>query len=177
MATEILVPMRTAIIGDAMDMRDVSRDLDKRIEAYMTNMLPERGDGFYPISQYYPLYSPVSTAIMVAVRTGAIPEEEVHKPLVDQRILMLVEPYVAQWWAFDPANPALGLDDRFVIVHPHQYMHTVHLKYYEYMFVKRAVDLVTNGESSCVTGRWCRRSTGSRSAYDVVGNGPVVPRC
>ena len=146
MATEILVPMRTAIIGDAMDMRDVSRDLDKRIEAYMTNMLPERGDGFYPISRYYPLYSPVSTAIMVAVRTGAIPEEEVHKPLVDQRILMLVEPYVAQWWAFDPANPALGLDDRFVIVHPHQYMHTVHLKYYEYMFVKRAVDLVTNGK-------------------------------
>ena len=55
MATEILVPMHDAITGDAMQMRDISRDLDRRIEAYMTNMLPERGDGFYPITRYYPL--------------------------------------------------------------------------------------------------------------------------
>ena len=146
MATEILVPMHDAITGDAMQMRDISRDLDRRIEAYMTNMLPERGDGFYPITRYYPLYSPTTSAIMVAVKSGVIPEEEVRKPLVDMRILTLCDPYVKLWWEFDPANPNCGIDDRFVIVHPHQYMHTVHLDFYQYKFVKRATDLITKGK-------------------------------
>ena len=146
MATEILVPMYDAVTQDAMQMRDVSRDLDRRIEAYMTNMLPERGDGFYPITRYYPLYSPTISAIISAVLSGAIPDNEVKQPIVDMRILTLCEPYVNLWWSVDPANDACGIDDRFVIVHPHPYMHTLHLTFHQYKFVKRATDLITRGK-------------------------------
>jgi hypothetical protein len=146
MASEILVPMGDAITGDSMALRDISRELDGRIEAYMTNFLPERGDGLYPIPRLYPLYSPTISAIIVAVMNGGIAREELEKPIVDMRILTLCEPYIQKWWQYDPANAMLGVDENFVIVHPHPYMTTMWLDIFQYRFVKRAMDLITRGK-------------------------------
>ena len=146
MATEILVPLRDAITSDSMKLRERSRDLDARIEAYLSDELPDRSTtNTHVISRHYPLYSPVVFSVIMAILSGEIPSDEVRRPLVDMRILKVTDPYVKKWFDYDPVNPKLLLDDKVVMIHPHPFNHTVWLDLFQYRFVDRFVKLFSQG--------------------------------
>ena len=147
MACETLVPYNLG--GEKlrpMIARAVARNLDGRIEAYMTNYLPDRGDGFYTVSRHYPVYSPVASGIIDAVLSGDISAETIASANTDMKILLACQPYSERWFKYDPTNPERETDERFVMVHPHPYTHTIFLTPVQYRFVKRAVNMITRNK-------------------------------
>jgi hypothetical protein len=147
MACETLVPYNLG--GEKlrpMIARAAARKLDGRIEAYMTNYLPDRGDGFYTVSRHYPVYSPVASGIIDAVLSGDISAETIASANTDMKILLACQPYSERWFKYDPTNPERETDERFVMVHPHPYTHTIFLTPVQYRFVKRAVNMITRNK-------------------------------
>lgn len=147
MAAEELVPYN---LGGhplkPMADRAKARELDSRVEAYMTNYLPDRGDGFYSIPRHYPVYSPVSSGIIDAVLSGDIDADTIAAANTDMKILEACRPYSERWYKYDPTNQARNTDFRFIMVHPHPYEHTIFLTALQYRFVKRAVNMITQGK-------------------------------
>lgn len=147
MASEIIIPLNKGIIDneDYVELRNKARDLDHRIEDYMKDRVVNDLTAVHVIPEHYPLYSPLVFSIIMDVIHGIIPEEEIRKPLVDMRLLNLTEENYHRWFKYDPVNPALGLSEKVVMIHPHPFIYTIHLDLYQYRFVKRVTDLYTRG--------------------------------
>lgn len=113
------IPLRTIAEGDTYALRDKARDLDERIEDYLSVHIPTPPPAtIIPLPNWYHLYSPVLNKIMWDVLNGHLTLVEDDK---DHRIstvqldrIMLNYNYLLQ---FDPAF--VGYDVRFVKVHPH----------------------------------------------------------
>lgn len=117
------IPLRDVIAGDTYALRDIARDIDTRVENYLTNMLPlEPGNDVVPIPSWYHLYSPLLNKVMWDMLNGHLtpvednPENRISSAQLDR----IMESYT-EYLHFDPA--ILGYDAKFVKVHPHcQYL-------------------------------------------------------
>ena len=78
--------------------------------------------------------------------SGDISAETIASANTDMKILLACQPYSERWFKYDPTNPERETDERFVMVHPHPYTHTIFLTPVQYRFVKRAVNMITRNK-------------------------------
>lgn len=113
------VPLRTIAEGDTYALRDRARDLDLRIEDYLSAHIPLPPPAtIIPLPHWYHLYSPVLNKIMWDVLNGYITlveDDDTHRISTTQldRIMLNYDDLLK----FDPAY--IGYDVRFVKIHPH----------------------------------------------------------
>lgn len=113
------VPLRNIISTPVLEERDKSRDLDERIEAYLSVHIPtpppiENID----LDSYYHVFSPVLNSVifdMIEGRLTLTPDDETYR-ISDVQLDKIMLDY-NDLLKFDPAF--LGYDKRFVVVHPH----------------------------------------------------------
>lgn len=142
---DLIVPVREFSRRDTYHLRDISKDLDKRISDYMTQFLPEiRSNQYPPIKKLYPLYSPFISYIMDDMVRGTLQFDKLESFYNDQEVLELCKPY--EWILnFDPIYNDTAIDYEYVIIHPHPHYHVIDLTYGYYKLLERIVNLYCKG--------------------------------
>lgn len=131
------VPLRDIIETRLLPERDKSRDLDERVEDYMSVYLPKPPESdVVDLPHYYHVFSPVLNSVIydllnnrinisVDEETGRITDAEID------RIMMGYKPLLDFDLAF------VGHDNRFVMVHPHSSYETLALTELQFSVVER----------------------------------------
>lgn len=121
------IPLRTLVSGDTYALRDKARDMDSRIEDYLTVWFPTPPPAaIVPLPSWYHLYSPVLNKVMWDIlmhRLTVVEDDETHRISTTQ-LDEIMEGY-KDLLPFDPAFT--GFDKRFVRVHPHVKYETVNV--------------------------------------------------
>lgn len=140
------IPLRTLISGDLYTLRDKARDLDERVEAYLTNWFPTPPPvNPVPLPGRYHLYSPTLNKILWDYLGGILilkeddPEYRISTTQLDE----VMERY-KDLLPFDPAY--IGYDKAFVKLHPHVKYEVVEVNELGFAFLDRVNQRYLNGE-------------------------------
>lgn len=113
------IPLRNLVSGNLYDLRDTARELDGRIEDYLTTWFPTPPPAdVVPIPHWYHLYSPLLNKLLWDIKSGALtlveddPTYRISTEQLDKVMLRYND-----MLQFDPAY--IGYDKRFVYIHPH----------------------------------------------------------
>lgn len=113
------VPLRDIVEGDTYVLRDSARDLDERVEGYLSNWLPLTPPAdVVPLKHWYHLYSPLLNKVIWDMLNGYLRpvEDDPDYRISSAQLDRLMAPYL-DYLKFDPAS--IGHDHRFVKIHPH----------------------------------------------------------
>lgn len=113
------VPLRTLVTGNTYTLRDVARDLDGRIEEYLTNWFPTPPPVEpVPLKHWYHLFSPLLNKLLWDYKEKRLPlvEDDPEYRISTTQVDEIMERY-KDMLPFDPAY--IGHDRTFVKVHPH----------------------------------------------------------
>lgn len=139
---ETVVPLKGSTYIDTYQFRDRAMEVDQRIADYLTLKYPQPDiAGPSPIAQRYMVYSPFLSRIVSDLREDLFDEVWLQSHYSNADVMSKVEDY-KYLLEFDPGY--LGVDDRYVFVHPHRYAHAVDVDVYEFNFIKRVVQLYFN---------------------------------
>lgn len=131
------VPLRTLVEGDTYSLRDKARDMDNRIEDYLSTWFPTPPPAaIVPLPTWYHLYSPVLNKVMWDIQMGrltVVEDDETNRISTTQLDEIMVA--YDDLLAFDPAF--IGFDRRFVRVHPHLQYKTVEVAELTYALLDR----------------------------------------
>ena len=142
---DIIVPMRQYTDSDTYDYRDEARIIDQQISGYLTTLLPEPTyQTPSTIPNRYEVVSPFIAKVLYELRVNQIPIADISKELSDNEIIDFCKPF-EYMLEFDPTQMNIGTDPNFVIVHPHIDYSAVTLSFFQYRFLKRVVELYSNG--------------------------------
>ncbi|AWN09095.2 putative virion structural protein [Salmonella phage SPAsTU] len=140
------IPLRTLVTGDTYALRDIARDLDDRVEAYLTNWFPTPPPvNPVPLPYLYHLYSPTLNKILWDYLQGILilreddPDYRISTTQLDE-IMKRYEDLLP----FDPAY--IGYDKAFVKMHPHVKYETVEINELGFAFLDRVNARYLNGE-------------------------------
>ncbi len=140
------IPLRSLVSGDTYDLRDTARDLDTRVEAYLSNWFPTPPPvNPVPLPYLYHLYSPTLNKILWDYLQGILilreddPEYRISTSQLDD----IMERY-KDLLPFDPAY--IGYDKAFVKLHPHVKYETVEINELGFAFLDRVNERYLNGE-------------------------------
>ncbi|EMS7630686.1 hypothetical protein WDI47_004523 [Salmonella enterica subsp. enterica serovar Bredeney] len=140
------IPLRTLVSGDTYMLRDIARDLDTRVEAYLSNWFPTPPPvNPVPLPYLYHLYSPTLNKILWDYLQGILilreddPEYRISTSQLDD----IMERY-KDLLPFDPAY--IGYDKAFVKLHPHVKYETVEINELGFAFLDRVNERYLNGE-------------------------------
>lgn len=131
------LPLRSVITGDLLEYRDKARDLDGRIERYLTSHIPTPPpSGVVNLDGYYHVFSPVLNRLVhdiVSGRIVPIKDDETYRISTAQldEIMMRYNDLLK----LDPAFK--GYNDIFVCVHPTAIYNIITLTELEYAVVER----------------------------------------
>lgn len=141
---DIVVPFRGLASEDTYTAREKSKAIDKAVSSYLTIKIPEP-DRPAPsaIVNRYPVVSPFCNKVVYEIDNGGIVvEDKVYK---DHEVVTLCKPY-EYLLQYDPTTPALEVDDRFVIIHPHNLGFVVNMTLTQYRFMEQVVRLYTKNK-------------------------------
>jgi hypothetical protein len=136
---DIVVPTRGLVNGDTYNYRDSSQAIDKVVSDYMTLKIPQPSPpGPTAVQSRYAVFSPFSNKIIYDISRGNLVIAD--KVYSDQEVLKTLKTY-EYLLKFDPTQEEQAVDDRYVIVHPHNLGLVVPLTVTQYRFVEKAVKL------------------------------------
>lgn len=139
---ETVIPMRGYTYLDTYQLRDIARETDERISNYMTLKFPEPViDELSPITERYMVYSPFLSRLIYDLQNHIFDNTLITANYSNRKIREWMRPY-ERWLPFDPAH--VGVDDNYVKVHPHAYVHALDLTWHQFSFVKRVSELYFN---------------------------------
>jgi hypothetical protein len=134
---DVVVPLRNLVDENTYSLRNKSRVIDQALSDYMTLKLPE------PvitdpniIQERYEVFSPFACKVLFDLINGAIWDEQMTSFYGDMDIKRWLTDY-EYLLAFDPCK--LGVDERYVSIHPHHLSYEVELDIYRYNFLNRAI--------------------------------------
>lgn len=131
------VPLRTIVSRDTYEMRDEARDLDARVEDYLTPKIPTPHlVDPVPLPSWYHLYSPTLNIIIHDYQTHVLRlvEDDPEYKISTGQLELIIGRYKS-YFDFDPAY--LGFDNRYVRVHPHMYYYIMEIDELLYAFLDR----------------------------------------
>lgn len=136
-----LIPLRGLTYTKTLELKDKSEAIDKIVGDYMSIKLPQpERNAPSSIQSRHRLCSPFFTHIVNDLASGQFNMESIRKNLTDGEVLDICKDY-EYLLKFDPLNEDLGIDYRFVLIHPHQLETTIPLDVYSYSFMKKVVKL------------------------------------
>ncbi|EKN1665362.1 hypothetical protein PWL12_004618 [Salmonella enterica] len=140
------IPLRTLVSGDTYKLRDTARDLDTRVEAYLSNWFPTPPPvNPVPLPYLYHLYSPTLNKILWDYLQGILilREDDPEYRISTSQLDNIMERY-KDLLPFDPAY--IGYDKAFVKLHPHVKYETVEINELGFAFLDRVNERYLNGE-------------------------------
>lgn len=141
---DVIVPLKEITSTETYQMRQLSLARDKAVSDYMTLKLPQPERG--AVSAMYErhcLFSPFLSHLINDLNSGQFDMSLIQKEISDQDVLEICKPY-EYLLNFDPMVVNNGVDQRYVVIHPHQLTNTIALGHYAYIFIKRVVALYAN---------------------------------
>ena len=143
---DIVVPLRGLTVADTYEMRGESRAIDKAISDYMTLKLPQPPrENPNVIPERYQIYSPFCQKLLWDLKNGFLDNPKIYGHFSDMEVLEICRPY-EYLLAYDPTQLDTAVDDRYVVIHPHNEFSVVDLGIYQHRFLSRAVTLYLNGK-------------------------------
>ncbi len=135
---EPFIPLRGVTEEDAFTMRQRALSVDREIEDYMTQRMPQpKLDGPNLTPGPHVLYSPFISKIMHDLDHGFITESVIGQPSYSEAAVRVIcEPYL---WLLPYEPTSKGFDEGYVNVHPHEYYGTFELGIFQYNFLRRVV--------------------------------------
>lgn len=132
------IPLRQVITGDTYTLRDKARDIDTRVEAYMTVRYPTPlVAAENVITNKHQLYSPLLQKLINDLLKGLLlPVEDDDRNYISTQqfdTLMANYEYLVD---FDPVTQ--GVDTKYVEIHPHNTYEVLELTPIQYAMVERA---------------------------------------
>lgn len=141
MLRDIVVPLRGAAVDDTYALRAKSTIVDKQVSDYMSLMQPEPVQtGPNAIPKLYELVSPFCCKLLYDLKNNDLNDPRLRQDYNDNDVLDMCAPY-EYLLKSDPTQDALKLDERYVIVHPHNLTTVIAVDLYQYKFLKRAIRL------------------------------------
>lgn len=136
---DIVVPMDEFIDISTYAYRSSSEEIDTRVSNYMTLYFPEPEKPLLSIiERRYQILSPFISKIHYDLASGYLRPEGINGQYGDSLIRSTVESYM---WLLDYDPLVLGVDLRYVIVHPHNLFTVTGLDVYQYNFLTRLINL------------------------------------
>lgn len=138
------VPLREMVSENTYVMRDESRDLDKRVEDYLTNFIPTPEDIEHnPIPNVYELFSPIMNKVIHDMVNGDLmPEADDQLYYISTRQFdELMKEYM---YLLDYEPTLRDVDLRYVAVHPHDGNDIIYLEPIQMTMVERINDRYLN---------------------------------
>lgn len=140
---DIMVPFRSLTAADTYDLRKVAQITDKRVSDYLSMKIPQPPrPGPVTIVDRYKIFSPFINRIIYDLVTDEIQLQD--KAYSDRDTIAVCKPYEPTL-KFDPTQPEVPVDDRYVIVHPHNLSFVVNLSHNKYRFLQNVVKLYCHG--------------------------------
>jgi len=140
---EIIVPMDELTNNETYAFREQARRTDTHVSDYLTLYYPETPiSGPSIIERRYQVLSPFASRIHDALATGYLYPEAIKGQYSDVDIESWVHEYL---WLLDFDPIIKGVDDRYVVVHPHHYFIETVLDIYQYTFLERVIRLYLQG--------------------------------
>lgn len=134
--TDPVIPLRSVADGNTYELRERSKELDGRVEDYLSVYLPTPPiDDENPITSQYHVFSPIMNKVISDMKRLVLivrPDENNH--LTTQHFDELMERYI-DMLPYEPIRR--NVDLRYIVVHPHAYNTTIELSEIEYSFVER----------------------------------------
>ncbi len=140
----VVVPLRGLVDGeDTYSYRAKSLTVDIQVADYLNLKLPEPVEPNPNMSlERYMIYSPFTSTIIHDVVNGTLDMQPFRGFYSNADVLDRLEEY--RYLLDYDAAYLDDLDDRFVIIHPHNLMTEVRLDIYQHNFISRAVKLFLN---------------------------------
>ena len=132
------IPLRQVITGNTYTLRDKARDIDARVEAYMTVRYPTPLVATENvITDKHHLVSPLLTKMVSDLRNGLLlpVEDDTTNYISTQQFDQIMANY-EYLVDFDPATQ--GVDPKYVEIHPHNTYEMIELTPIQYAMIERA---------------------------------------
>jgi hypothetical protein len=141
MLRDIVMPLRGTAVDDTYVLREASKLVDEQISDYLTLMKPEQiQSGPNTITQRYELFSPLCCKILYDLKNGDLNDPRIQQNYTDEDVVSICAPY-EYLLKSDPTQEGLKLDDRYVVIHPHNLSTVIDVDLYQYKFLKRVIRL------------------------------------
>ncbi len=140
------VPLRELVSVDTYTLRDTSRNLDERVENYLTNYIPTPENVVNnPIPIQYHLFSPIMNKVIHDILNGHLTptaDDELYY-ISTRQFDELMKPYV-YLLAYEPVLK--GVDLRYCSVHPHDGLDYIDLEPIQMALIERLNDRYLNNK-------------------------------
>lgn len=134
---DVVVPFKGLTREDTYSLRAKSIAVDKAVSDYLTIKIPQPPrTPPSAIVDRYAVVSPFCNRIIYSVDNGIIPIAD--RVYSDQEVYNLCKPYEGLL-KYDPTTEELEVDDRFVIIHPHNLGFVVNFTLAKYRFMEQVV--------------------------------------
>ncbi len=134
------VPLSTLIDVNTYDIRDVARDIDDRVEQYLTNFYDIGSTVIHnAIDNKHRLFSPIMYKVLSDLMSGIL------LPVIDPTLNylstsefdILMEPYI---YLLDSEPTRQGVDLRYAVVEPHPLITTIEVEPLHYSIIEKIND-------------------------------------
>lgn len=143
----VVVPIAAYVAGEGGEvdvtyqMLEQAKELDKRIEDYMTLHRPQvKTNNPNVIRERWVVYSPFFTKIITDLRDGILWEDDFTRHYGSEYVDAVLQRY-KHLLDFDLSREDGLFDERYVVVHPHPYSTFVQLDAYQHKFLRFAYEL------------------------------------
>lgn len=138
-----IIPLSSVGIADTYLYRQRSHVVDGQVEDYLTQLIPESADPTpNPIVAHYKVFSPLCSKLIYDMLRGVLLIDEFKGEYSLDTLRRRLRGY--DWiLPFDPA--VNGVDERYVVIHPHAEIGKVGLNTYQYRLLHRAVEVMLKG--------------------------------
>lgn len=139
---DIMVPFKGLTVDDTYELRKIAQATDKRVSDYLSIKIPQPPrTGPVVITERYKIFSPFMNKLIYDIDSGTL--QLADKVYSDREILQVCKPYESLL-KFDPTQPEVPVDDRYVIVHPHNLGFVVSCTQNQYRFLTSVVRLYSH---------------------------------
>ncbi len=143
---DIVVPFKGLTNEDTYSLRKKSIAIDKAVSDYLTLKLPQPPrPNPSAIPNRYKVFSPFLNKIIYDIDYGSLVLQD--RVFSDTEVYSICKPY-EKLLAFDPTTQALEVDDRFVIIHPHNLGFVAEMTVNQYRFLEQIVRLYCRSKVS-----------------------------
>lgn len=143
---DVVVPTRGLTEKDTYALRALSKEVDCLVSNYMTLKFPEpKRDTPTVIPKLYEIYSPFLGKLIYDLANNLFTPNILYQHYTDEALKESCKDY-HYLLEFDPVVEANKLDDRYVIVHPHNLYLFVGLDIYKYKYISRVNQIYFNNK-------------------------------
>jgi hypothetical protein len=141
---DIVVPLRDYVAEPTFTVRNRAVLVDNAVKQYLTLKIPQPvRNPISSIERRYTVFSPFICKIIYDLESGLLDDSRYKTNYNDMTARAVCQPY-EYLLEYDPTQQDQAVNDRYVVVHPHNLTTTIDLDLFSYRFVERVLKIYTN---------------------------------